>query len=82
MYWQPHQCREQVNRKSCIYIHTYTDIYIFVGFPSGTVVKNMPANAGHMDSMPGSGRSPGVGNSNPLLILLPGKFHGQRSLAG
>ena len=25
-------------------------------------------------------RSPGVGNGNPLF--LPGKFHGQRSLAG
>ena len=33
------------------------------------VVKNPPANAGDardMDSIPGSGRSPGEGNSNPL----------------
>ena len=33
------------------------------------VVKNMPANAGDgkdMDSIPGSGRSPGVGNDNLL----------------
>ena len=28
------------------------------------------------------GRSPGVGNGNPLQYFLPGKFHGQRSLAG
>ena len=34
-----------------------------------TVVKNPPANAGdarHTGSIPGSGRSPGVGNGNPL----------------
>ena len=33
------------------------------------VVKNLPANAGdegNMGSVPGSGRSPGVGNCNPL----------------
>ena len=32
----------------------------------GTVVKNPPVNAGDVDSIPGSGRSPGVGNGNPL----------------
>ena len=37
-----------------------------MGFPGGTVVKNPPANAGDADSIPGSGRSPGVGNGNPL----------------
>ena len=49
------------------------------------VVKNPPANAGDAkgaDSIPGSGRSPGVGNGNPLQYFLPGKFHGQRDLAG
>ena len=39
-------------------------------FPGGTVVKkNPPANAGDTidaGSIPGSGRSPGVGNGNPL----------------
>ena len=35
-------------------------------FPGGSVVKNLPANAGDMGSIPGSGRSPGVGNGNPL----------------
>ena len=38
-------------------------------FPGGTVVKNPPANArGTRDlgSVPGSGRSPGLGNGNPL----------------
>ena len=35
-------------------------------------VKNLPANAGAIRntvSIPGSRRSPGVGNSNPLHIL-------------
>ena len=36
------------------------------GFPSDSGVKNPPANAGDMGSTPGSGRSPGGGNGNPL----------------
>ena len=35
-------------------------------FPHGSVVKNLPANAGDADSIPGSGRSPGGGHGNPL----------------
>ena len=30
------------------------------------MVKNLPANAGDMGSIPGSGRSPGEENDNPL----------------
>ena len=30
------------------------------------MVKKPPANAGDKDLIPGSGRSPGVGNDNPL----------------
>ena len=29
------------------------------------MVKNLPANAGDTNSIPGLGRSPGEGNSNP-----------------
>ena len=36
------------------------------GFPGGSVVKNLPANAGDSGSVPGLGRSPGEGNSKPL----------------
>ena len=36
------------------------------GFLGGSVVKNLPANAGDVGSIPGLGRSPGVGNGNPL----------------
>ena len=40
-----------------------------LGFPGGSVVKNLPANAGDAGDVgliPGSGRSPGVGNGKPL----------------
>ena len=37
-----------------------------MGFPGGSVVKNPPAIAGDQGSIPGSGRSPGEGNGNPL----------------
>ena len=37
-----------------------------MGFPDDSAVKNLNANAGNMDSIPESGRSPGVGNGNPL----------------
>ena len=35
-------------------------------FPGGSVVKNLPANAGDPGSIPGLRRSPGEGNGNPL----------------
>ena len=40
-----------------------------MGFPSGSVVKNLPADvgdAGDLGSIPGLRRSPGEGNGNPL----------------
>ena len=40
--------------------------YFLLGFPGGAVVKNLPANAGKTDLIPGSGRSPEEGNGNPL----------------
>ena len=48
-----------------------------MGFPCGSLVKNLPAKAGDIGSIPELGRSPGEGNGNPLQ-----KSHGQRSLAG
>ena len=42
-------------------------------FPSDSVVKNPPANAGAADLIPGLGRSPGEGNSNPLQYSCLGK---------
>ena len=36
------------------------------GFPGGSEVKESAWNAGDLGSIPGSGRSPGEGNGNPL----------------
>ena len=37
-----------------------------MGFPGGSEVKASASNAGDLGSIPGSGRSPGEGNGNPL----------------
>ena len=36
------------------------------GFPGSSMVNNLPANAGGLGLIPGSGRSPGEGNGNSL----------------
>ena len=49
------------------------------------VIKNPPANAGDIRDtgpIPGSGRSPGGGNGNPLQCSCLENLHGQRSLVG
>ena len=52
-----------------------------LGFPGGSVVKNLPVNAGDVrdvGSIPGSGRSPsgGHGNWQPTPKFLPGESPG------
>ena len=47
----------------------YTSSTTHLGLPGASVVKNLLANAGDSraaGSIPGLGRSPGVGNANPL----------------
>jgi len=39
---------------------------LWAGFPGGSGVKNLLANAVDTSSIPGLGRSPGEGNGNPL----------------
>ena len=49
------------------------------------VVKNLPANAGDIRDtglIPGSGRSPGGGQGNPLQYSCLKNPHGQRGLMG
>ena len=41
-------------------------LYIHLGFPGGSDGKASACNAGDPGSIPGSGRSPGEGNGNPL----------------
>ena len=41
------------------------------GFPGGSGGKEATCNAGDPGSIPGSGRSPGEGNGNPLQYSCP-----------
>ena len=50
-------------------------VNIYLGFPGGPVVKNPPANAGDVGSIPGFGRSPGVENGNPIQGFLGLQTH-------
>ena len=43
-----------------------------MGIPGGSAGENPPANAGDAGSVPGSGRSPGEGNGNPLQYACLG----------
>ena len=51
-----------------------------VGFPGGSAVKNLPANAGDVGLILGW-EGPLEKKMATLSVLLPGKSHGQRSLA-
>ena len=53
-----------------------------VDFPGGSDGKASAYNEGDPVSIPGSGRSPGEGNGNPLQYSCLEKSHGWRSLVG
>ena len=45
-----------------------------MGFPGGSDGKESACNAGDPGSIPGSGRSPGEGNGNPLQYSCLGNL--------
>ena len=47
-------------------IYTYIYIFIYMGFPGGSMLKNLSTNARNVGWIPGSGRFPGEGNGNPF----------------
>jgi len=49
-----------------MFSHFFYKVKHTLTFPGDSVVKNPPGNARYLGSIPGSGRSPGEGNSNPL----------------
>ena len=51
-------------------------------FLGGLVAKNPPTNEGDVSLIPGSERSPGVGNGNPLQYSCLGNPMDRGSLAG
>ena len=46
--------------------HPLNSGYPGVGIPGGPGIKNLPATAGNLGWIPGSGRSPGEGNGKPF----------------
>ena len=54
--------------------------YFGLDFPSGSDSKESACDAGDLDLIPGSGRSPG--EENGTIVFLLGESHGQRSLIG
>ena len=55
-----------------------------MGFPRGSVVKNPPPNSGATGDRfdPCVGKIPWRSKWQSTPVVLPGKFHGQRNLAG
>ena len=58
-------CGDCISRLASARTHTRMHGLI-LGCPGGSVVKNPPAHGGDVGSIPGWGRSPGEGESNPL----------------
>ena len=54
----------------------FLERYCTLAFPGGSVVKDLPLNAGDVGLIPGSGRTPVGGNGNLTPVFLPGKLHG------
>ena len=57
---------------------TLQDTTLLQGFPGVSDGKESTCNAGHLDSIPGLGRSPGGGHGNPLHHSCLENPHGQR----
>ena len=49
-----------------LFVHVFRLLEMKWGFPGGSDCKESACNAGDPDLIPGSGRSPGEGNGNPL----------------
>jgi len=48
----------------------------YMGFSVGSVVKNLPANAGDSGSIPAIGKRPKRRKWQTRPVFLPGKSHG------
>ena len=83
--WTLSSCFPHANLKMYFQCYIKRAIVSTRGFPGGAVVKNLPAKAGDSRDaeslIPGSGRSPWIRKWQPTPVFLPGKSHGQRSLA-
>ena len=82
--WNQSSPEEARSKRSWCTLHKTYQIagrYVAMwGFPGGSEVEASACNAGDPGLIPGSGRSPGEGNSNP--VFLPVEWNGWRSLDG
>ena len=65
----------------CVYIYIYTLFFFGALFQVALEVKNLPANAGDVRDtglIPGSGRSTGEENGNPLQYSCLGNLMDRR----
>ena len=75
-------CSQWISFQSCL-AGFLNFIYILIGFPHGSMVMDPPpANTEDTDSIPGSGRSTGEENGNPLQYSCLEKSYVHRSLVG
>ena len=72
-----HGYREGMSLKFPFYFNSLRGLLVELGGSDG---KESACNAGDQGLIPGSGRSPGEENDNPLFV--PGESHAQRSLLG
>ena len=80
LLWSPYWCVRTSSYKDT----SRSELGITLGLFQRLRGKESACNAedaGHVGLIPGSGRSSG-GAWQPNLVFLPGKFHGQGSLAG
>ena len=83
MDWEAWHAAVHGVTESRIGLSNWTELNIkHMSFPGGSDGKQSTCNEGDLGLIPGLGRSSEEGNGYPLQVFLPGKFHGQRSLAG
>ena len=77
------QGRRQVQEKGHSFGRGQGAIWRFFSrFPGGSAVKNLPANAGNMGSIPGWRRSHWRREWLPIPVYLPEEFHRQTEESG
>ena len=69
--------RSWTQQSNCTELH---GLPYLKGFPGGPFSKEPTCQCKRCRFSPWDGQTPGEGNGKP--VFLPGKFHGQRSLAG
>ena len=75
--------RTEIIEMGCLHRISFISLSIWwKGLPGGSGSKVSACRVRDPGLIPGLGRSTGEGKWQPTLVLLPGKFHGQRSLVG